>query len=178
MWYKSMSIRVFVELTRQPRYHNEVKMSLPSIDRNTINQGNFGVMTALLSIPDTYILILTELVKERGEQMWIKFREWRDSQKTEKGFGDWVQYLFEKNVNQIVFPRGCDLDDFTRSLLCSDIIRATNARTDMEVLEAHFEIEPRYGQLRQIACKGCPNRRCRHYLKPTSRNQQGRRRPF
>lgn len=61
--------------------------------REELAAGNFGVTVALMSVPGPLIVKLHEVVLERGEALWVRFRAWREAQSDKGGvqpFKKWV----------------------------------------------------------------------------------------
>jgi len=145
----------------------------PTFDREALTEGVIGLMAFTMGLSDMKGALLMELVPERGLDLWLRFKTWRDAQAESVGLSDWLTCILKENILQVVYPKGCTLDNMTKSLFVTDIVRS-GVTTNDGMLRVHFGINPEYNKARQVACKGCPQRRCMHWVDPHS-SQRGRR---
>ncbi len=143
----------------------EFTMPVPVLDRFAHADGLIGPLAAFSQMSDASFALLVELVPERGEALWIRFRTWERAQSNRNvGFNEWLAALVRENTATVLYPIGCTLDVSVRTVLASEVFRAAGARGDSELLNAHFAIEPQYSRVRAVSCRGCPVTKCVHYL--------------
>lgn len=136
-------------------------------------EGNMGVTAALLSakveLGDAVIAFFLDLLPERGEKLWIRFRNFqRETNNHSANFHDFITAVMTQNINKLPYPKGCTLDNFTRNLLSGKIqrnMKAAGLLTDEGLIKSYFSEGEPYAIVRGIACKGCPECRCRHFKK-------------
>ncbi len=146
-------------------HYLEFPMPVPTIDRMVLTEGLIGLVAAFSQMTDAKIALLAELVPERGEALWTRFRTWQRSSDEDVGFMEWFKAVVAENVTIALYPSGCTLDTMTRRMLASEVIRVVGARNDEDLLNVHFAVEPQYGRARAVSCRGCPVTKCRHNLR-------------
>jgi len=61
--------------------------------REELAGDNFALLAALPSVHDQLVVKLADVVPERGDALWLRFTQWRDTQPDEGGdtpFTKWV----------------------------------------------------------------------------------------
>jgi len=150
-------------------------MPIPTVDPTAVAQNTLGVymaiMTAVQQFGNAMVAFFLDLVPERGGALWLRFTQYRD-QEEGRGFPDFVKSIVMADPIRVFYPKECTLDRGTKEMLVSDIQPALVGvvKTNDDFLKIYFgEGEP-YRLARNVTCKGCPVRRCRHWV-----NMNGRR---
>ncbi len=142
---------------------------IPTVNPNEVSQDIIGVYTVILASIQQFgnatVAFFLEQVPERGEALWLRFKEYRDQ---EEGcdFMSFVRSIVTANPLKVFYPRECTLDTTTQGMLVSLIQPALAGvvKTNDDVLKIYFgEGEP-YRVARNVTCKGCPIRTCRHWV--------------
>ncbi len=139
-------------------------MPVPVIDRRVFSEDCPGLYAVLLCLSDIEVALLAELVPERSSDLWVKWTTWSEQAPEGSEPCEWLTDLTCANIVKVVYPQGCQLDEFTRQLLMHEVMKAVAPENDAEFLNVHFGVEPQYGRARNVACRGCNMRSCSHYV--------------
>lgn len=148
-------------------------MGIPTINADEVSGGSLGIYTAILSTVKTLgnatVAYFLEIVPERGGELWLRFKRYQE-EKTETIFSDFVADTVREieNIRKMFFPRECTLDPATRDSLQKEVLRRISAARifgNDDILGIYFGEGRAYDIAREISCKGCPQRRCQHYIR-------------
>lgn len=141
------------------------------VNVDEVAQGNMGVYVAInaviSSLGEAVISFFLDIVPERGEKLWVRFRDFQEEKGQELGFSDFIQAHITAHPMKPFFPKECNLDPETRQFLVAMIkeqVMPDHIKTNADLIQIYFGEGPAYEASRQISCQGCPQQKCRHNL--------------
>lgn len=148
-------------------------MAIPNVNIDEVAEGLIGVQTALMASVSEFgeatVGFFLEVVPERGEKLWDRFRSYQSEKGGDIGFLNFVQGIVIANSAKIFYPKECILDPMTRQLLTGHIqkgISSCGIKSNDDMLQIYFGAGPVYEAARNVVCgKGCPESKCKHKLR-------------
>jgi len=159
-------------------YHSDLKTNIPKVNIDEVADGIIGVQAAIMAaisrFGEAMVSFFLDIVPERGSKLWDKFRNYQHEKGDKRDFLDFIGATIDTNSIKIFYPKECTLDLMTRQLLSETIqkgIKSCDIKTNEEILQIYFGEGKVYNTARQISCKGCPKKKCRHNLGSTFRRK-------
>ncbi len=150
----------------------EMQMPIPKVNIEEVSRGIIGVHAAMYAaqqkFDETTLAYFLDLLPERGEQLWERFRKWQKEKGDNVSFLDFIRMIVSVDPVKLFFPKECTLDSMTRMLLSGEIRKAVLAKgikSNADIMQIYFGEGVIYETARGISCKGCPQFRCRHNLR-------------
>ena len=146
-------------------------MAIPKVNVDEVADGIIGVQTAMMAalsqFGEAMVCFFLDLVPERGEKLWERFRSYQHENGDEIGFLEFIQGTITADPTKLFYPKECTLDPGTRKLLAGLVqekIMSYSIKSDADILQIYFSEGDVYNAARQVSCKGCPQKKCRHNL--------------
>lgn len=148
-------------------------MAIPKVNVDVAAAGIIGVQTALMAAINRFgeetVAFFLDVVPERGEKLWKKFRGYQRGAGGDVGFLDFIQSTLMADTIKLFYPKECTLDLMTRGLLTGEIqkgIISCSIKGNADILQIYFGEGNIYEAARRVSCKGCPQTKCKHNLSP------------
>jgi len=150
---------------------------VPKVNVSEVDQGIIGVCAAitmaLRQLGETVVVYFLDLVPERGEKLWDRFRDFQKTDGKDADFIQFIQKIITADPVKLFFPKECILNhEMTRQLLATGVQEAVSkngAKSDTDILQIYFGEGKFYNIAREVSCKGCDMFNCRHNLKRKKR---------
>ena len=146
-------------------------MPIPKVNVDEVACGIIGVQAAIMAAlsrsGEATVAFFLDMVPERGEKLWDRFRNFQHEEGSNVGFLDFIQSTIIADPVKLFYPKECTLDLTIRQLLAGEVqkeISSCGIKSNDDILQIYFGKGKIYDVARQISCKGCPQSKCRHNL--------------